>query len=148
MSILSFLFGSSSKPPASPPPPGQSSEPQPLRLAAGPSPWALRDRHTTIRGVNYHFRETAPEDGKLAGMTSLQDSTGATLLVLDFHCYARILDDGTVLLWREASESAGPPIFFDFFQLSALPPVSDPRATAADVRERKIGVGPLPSPQH
>jgi hypothetical protein len=148
MSILSFLFGSCSKPPTPPQPTGQQSEPQPLRLAIGPSPWAFRDRSTVVGGVTYRFRETLPGDGKLAGITSLQDSSGTTLLVLDFYCYARILDDGAVLLWRESGEKAERRIVFDCFRLSSLQPVSDPRGTAADIRERKVGVAPLQSSEH
>jgi len=148
MSILSFLFGSCSKQPAPSQTSGQASDPQPLRLSIGPSPWAFRDRSTVVGGVSYRFRETAPGDGKLAGMTSLQDSSGATLLVLDFHCYARILDDGTALLWRESGETAERRIVFDCFRFSSLERVPEPLTTAAEIRERKLGVAPLQSSEH
>lgn len=148
MSILSFLFGSYSKPPAPPQASGQPSDPQPLRLSIGPSPWAFRDRSIAVGGVSYRFRETAPGDAKLAGMTSLHDSSGATLLLLDFHCYARILDDGTALVWRESGEEAERRIEFDSFRLSALQCVPEPLTTAAEIRERKCGVAPLHSSEH
>ena len=147
MGVLSFLFGSRSKsPPLSAG--GQSSDSQPLRLAIGPSPWAFGGRSIVISGVTYRFRETAPGDNKLPGMTSLQDANGTTLVVLGFYCYARILDDGTVLLWRESGEKAERRIIFDCFRLSDLRPVSDPLATASEILEKKLGSAPLPESQH
>ena len=148
MGIFSFLFGSCSKPQTPLSPGGQSFDSQPLRLAIGPSPWAFRDHSTVIGGATYRFRETAPGDSKLAGMTSLQDASGATLLVLDFHCYARMLDDATVLLWRESGEKTERRIIFDCFALSALQRVADPLATAGEIREKKLGIAPLPTSQH
>lgn len=124
------------------------SGPQPLRLAIGPSPWAFHNRSTVLGGVLYRFQETAPGDGKLAGMTSLQISSGATLLILDFHCYVRILDDGTVLLWRESGEKAARHIVFDCFRLSSLKHIPEPLTTAGEIRERKLGIAPLPTSEH
>jgi hypothetical protein len=143
MSIFSSLFGSRSKPPEPPQATGGNSTPQPLRLAIGPSPWAFRNRTPVVGGVKYQFQETVPGDGNLAGATSLQNSNGETLLVLDFYCYARILDDGKVLLWRESGEKSERRIVFDSFQLSTLKRVSDPRAVATEIRQRKLGVSPL-----
>lgn len=149
MGLLSLLFGSCSKPPTPPPlPPAQPSELQPLRLSIGPSPWAFVNRSTKAGGLAYRFRGTAPDDGKLAGLTSLQDAEGNTLLILDFQCYARILDDGTILLWRETGEKESKRIVFDSFPLSSLQRIADPLAAAAQLRESKLGVAPLPSSQH
>lgn len=143
MGIFSSLFGSRSVPPEPPKATGGNSEPQPLRLAIGPSPWALRNRMPVVGKVKYQFQETLPGDGNLAGMTSLQNSKGETLLVLDFHCYLRILNDGKVLLWRESGEKSARRIVFDCFKLSTLQPVSDPRAIATETRRGKLGVAPL-----
>jgi hypothetical protein len=73
---------------------------QPSRNAIGPSPWAFRDRTAVVKGITYRFKETAPSNGKLFGLISLQNAERETLLILDAHCYIRILDDGMVLLWR------------------------------------------------
>jgi len=124
------------------------SAPEPIRLSIGPSPWAFVNRSATAGGATYGFRETAAEDSKLAGLTSIQDAQGATLLILNFQCYARILDDGTILLWREAGEKESKRIVFDSFPLSSLQSVSDPLATAAELREKKLGIAPLPASQH
>jgi len=114
----------------------------------GPSPWAFKDRSIMASGVTYHFHETAPGDGKLAGMTSLQDSGGATLLLLDFQCYTRILDDGTVLVWRESGGKAERRIMFDRISLSVLERVSDTLAAACEIREKKLGINPILTTQH
>lgn len=106
------------------------------------------NRSTKAGGLAYRFRGTAPDDGKLAGLTSLQDAEGNTLLILDFQCYARILDDGTILLWRETGEKESKRIVFDSFPLSSLQRIADPLAAAAQLRESKLGVAPLPSSQH
>jgi hypothetical protein len=136
MGLLSFLFSSCSKTPSAP-----------LTGSIGPSPWAFRNRSFAVGGVTYRFRETT-SGGKLDGLTSLQDAEGMTLLILDVYCYARILDDGTVLLWREMGEKAARRIVFDSFPLSSLRQLSDPLATAAKMREEKLSVAPLPISQH
>lgn len=148
MSVFSFLFASRSKPPAPPLASSQRSDLKPLRLAIGPSPWAFCNRSAVVQGITYRFRDTTLADKTLAGMTSLQDASETTLLLLDFGCYARILDDGTVLLWRQSGENEACRIVFDCFHLSSLRPVSDSQTTAAEIRQRKLGTAPLHSPQH
>ncbi len=120
-----------------------SVDPQVLRMAVGPSPWAFANRSIKVAGVSYRFREFAPGDKKLSGLISIQDSKGRVLLILDFYCYARILEDGTTLLWRESGN-----IIFDCFLLSSLQPIADPFATAVSMREKKLGWAPLPASQH
>jgi len=124
------------------------SQGSPIRLAIGPSPWGFRNRSVTVAGLNYQFRETVPGDSKLSGLTSIQDSNGETLLILDFYDYVRILDDGHVLLWRESTEAGSRRIIFDSFLLASLKIVSDPIRIAFDIREKKLGAAPLPSSDH
>jgi len=119
-----------------------------LRFPIGPSPWAFTNLSTTAGGAKYRFKETAEGDGELAGLTSLLDAKGATLLIFDFQCYARILDDGTIFLWREAGEKELKRIIFDCFSISSLRSVSNPLATATELREKKLGIAPLPTSQH
>jgi len=136
MGFLSFLFSSCSKTPSTPP-----------KGVLGPSPWGFHDRSFVIGDNSYRFTETA-SGGKLDGLISLQDAKGMTLLVLDFYCYLRILEDGTVMLWREAGEKSARRIVFDNFSLSSLRPLSDPLVTAANMREEKVGLASLPVSQH
>jgi hypothetical protein len=123
-------------------------DPHPLHLAIGPSPWAFVNRSTTVGGVGYKFRNTVEGDSKLSGLTSLQDAEGNTLLILDFHFYARIHDDGTMLLWRETGDKESARIAFDLFPLSSLSRIADPLATAKQLRENSAGMAPLPASVH
>jgi hypothetical protein len=121
---------------------------QSIRAAIGPSPWGMVGHFVVVEGVEYRFREAVPGDGNLSGLVSLQDASGAALLVLDFQCYARILDNGDVLLWREFRDKTVKRIVFHRFRLSALQPISRLRDTASDVRSRRVGAGPLPGTEH
>jgi hypothetical protein len=119
-------------------------EPRSLRLPIGPSPWGFVNRSVKVQGNSYRFKETVSNDRELSGLISLQNPNGLTLLVLDFYCYARLLDDGTALLWRETENK----IAFDRFHLSSLQPVEDLLVTAKTVREKKLGYSPLSISQH
>ena len=118
-------------------------EPSTLRVPFGPSPWGFSNHSFKVQGNSYRFSETVSAKDKLSGMISLQNAQGSTLLILDFYCYARILDDGTVLLWREAEN-----VTFDCFALSSLHPIADTLAIAKTVREKKLGFSALPISQH
>lgn len=145
MGFLSFILGSSSKPPAPPAANKPAIDTHPLRLPIGPSPWVFQGRSIVINGIDYRFCETAPKDGKLAGMTSLQDTNGTTYLLFDFQYYARILDDGTALFWRESGEKNKQRIIFDCFKVSTLKPIPDPLTAAREIREKKLGISPSES---
>jgi len=112
-------------------------------LPLGPSPWGFINHTVRVHKKSYQFKQTAP-DSDLGGLISLQSSTDSTLLVLDFYCYARILEDGTTLLWRGTENK----IAFDCFSLSSLQPLEDPLAIAQTVHEEKIGHSPLSVSQH
>ncbi len=122
--------------------------PRPLRVPLGPSPWAFRNRSAASGGITYHFVETAPGDSELGGMTSLVDPRGATLLVLNFYCYLRLLADGSALLWRESGDQAQRRVVFDCFRLASLVPVPDPVSLAAVLHEKELGVAPLADSEH
>jgi len=144
MGVFSFLFGSRVKPPVA----EERTEPQAVSVAIGPSPWAFHNHSVVVGGSTYNFRYTPPGESELAGMSSIQDGDGTPLLILDFYCYARVLNTGAVLLWRESRTKDDRLIVFDCFDLSSLQPVCDPRATGAEMRARGTGAAPLPSSEH
>jgi hypothetical protein len=119
----------------------------PLPSAIGPSPSGFRGSFNA-GGVTYRFRDTASSYSNLFGLVSLQDSQGTTLLIVDSRCYGQILEDGTVLLWREAGEKATSRVIFDSFSLAGLRPVTDPLAFAAQMRKEKMSISPLPKSEH
>lgn len=114
----------------------------------GPSPWAFRNRSFTHQGTTYQFQEIAPKSGTFSGLTALQDSNGATLIIFDFQCYISVNDDGFVLLWRELRDIKQNEVVFDSFDLSTLRPLSMPLVTATALRLKKSGISPLPDSQH
>jgi len=124
-----------------------SFEPQVLRLPIGPSPWDCYDRSLVFRETTYHFRQPIDHQGRrMALMTSLHDSNGATLLILNDHCRMKILDDGTVLLWRPRRWDR--PIRFECFHFSSLRRIDDAATTAREVRKEKLDVSPLAISEH
>jgi hypothetical protein len=118
-----------------------------LRLSFGPSPWAFAGRSFSCGGQIFRFREIASK-GTLAGIISIQDANGADLLFFDFQTYARILNDGTTLVWRAIAEGTTKRIVFDSFSLLTLKEPADPVAAALELREKKLGIFPLPNCQH
>jgi hypothetical protein len=117
-----------------------------LHVAIGPSPWGLPS-HFTVGAETFRFVEAKTSDGALVGLTSLEDSKGNTILILDFHYYARILPDGATLLWRELGEKNATRIVFDCFSLLGLQPIRDPKRTADKIRRNKLGVSAVPGSQ-
>ncbi len=116
----------------------------PLNTAIGPSPSGFRDNSLSVGGVTYRFKDTASGTSKLFGLTSLQDSKGATLIILERFCYAQILVDGTMLLWRESGERETRRLIFDKVSLAALRPIVDPLTIAAQMRHEKVSISQLP----
>jgi hypothetical protein len=145
----SCFFGSCSNESASPdlehslPP-----EFEALRGVVGPSPWAAVNRTVTTTRGTFHFIATAPGNGDLAGLTSVQNSEGATLLILDFISYLRVLDNGDALLWRARGEKESRRLLFDVFSLASLAPIADPLAAAALVRANGSDVSPIAGSEH
>jgi hypothetical protein len=56
---------------------------------------------------------------------------------LDSYCYAQILEDGTMLLWRQSGKRETRRIIFDKFSLAALRPISDPLAIQPKFDKRR-----------
>jgi hypothetical protein len=56
---------------------------------------------------------------------------------LDSYCYAQILEDGTMLLWRQSGKRETRRIIFDKFSLAALRPISDPLAIQPKCDKRR-----------
>lgn len=69
----------------------------------GPTPWGCRNKSFVAEGITYLFRDVAPEDGNLAGITSLQDSDSATWILFDFHCCIAVLNNGGITLANHAN---------------------------------------------
>lgn len=119
-----------------------------LKTAIGPSPSAFRNGFVSVGRVTYGFRDTATDQSKFFGLISLQDANGATLLLLERYCYAQILEDGTMLLWREVGEKDTRRIVFDNFFLTDLRPITDPLAIAAQMRQEKMAISQLAKSEH
>jgi len=126
------------------PPPLPQKSSYPLRLSIGPSPWAWKDRSHVMRGSRYRFRDIEATDG-LSGITKILNDKDETLLLLDFQCYARFLDDGTCLLWWETDSKENKSLEFRCFSFQNLSIIADPLTDAKDMRERKEKVRGLPS---
>lgn len=110
-----------------------------LRLSVGPSPWAWKDRSHIMGGKRYRFRGL-DQTGNLAGITTVLDETDSVIMLLDFQCYARFLDNGRVLLWWEGGEKDAKQIIFTDFKFSDLSPIADPVMAARQMRENKLRV--------
>lgn len=107
-----------------------------LRLSVGPSPWAWTNRSHIMGGKRYRFREL-DQTGNLAGITTVLDESDNVIMLWDFQCYARFLDNGRVLLWREEAEKDAKQITFTDFKFSDLSPIANPVEAARQMRGNK-----------
>lgn len=141
MSFLTRLFGNKHpEPPSLPksrtPVVKITSAGKVVRPAVGPSPWAWRDRSHVLRGQQYRFREFTSEE-KLSGLIKIVDPRDRVLLILDFQCYARFMDDGLVLLWWETTAQTTKSIAFCSFRFDQLAAIENPSQAAAEMRAQK-----------
>ncbi len=110
-----------------------------LRLSVGPSPWAWNNRSHIMGGKRYRFREL-DQTGNLAGITTIIDESDCIIMLLDFQCYARFLDNGRVLLWWEEGEKDAKQITFTDFKFCDLISIADPVEAARQMRGNKSRV--------
>jgi hypothetical protein len=110
----------------------------------GPSPWAWKDRAQVMGGSKYRFRDLEATDG-LSGITKILNDKDETLLLLDFQCYARFLDDATCLLWWDTDSKDNKSLEFRCFSFENLSEIAEPLTAAKKMRERKEKVSGLPS---
>lgn len=95
-------------------------------------------------GKRYRFREL-PESEKLAGITTVIDEEDHVILLLDFQCYARFLDNGRALLWWADDDKDAKSIVFTDFKFSDLTSIPDPAEAARVMRNNKAKVFGLDS---
>ena len=120
-----------------------SNDPSVLRAAIGPSPWAFYNHSVKINNDIFLFKDLFPGDKSYSGLIALYNSKNEILLVQDFYNYARILDDGTTLLWRAAGD-----ISFDCCNITNLCPINNPKEIAQTMREKKISISPIPNSEN
>jgi hypothetical protein len=131
---------------ATPPPVPQESKPRitTVRVALGPSPWAWTNRSHVMANHKYRFR--ALGEGKdYAGVTQVINESEQTILLLDFGCYARLMDDATCLLWWEGGSKESRLIEFHIVAFNEMRAIPDPFSAAKEMRERKEFTTPITS---
>lgn len=123
----------------------QNKETDQPQFPFGPSPWAFVNQTVYAAGSLFRFEETTFDKNGSSGLIYLQSTiTGAILLILDFYCYLRILDDGTALLWHKTESG----IAFDCFSLLSLEPLANPIEITKVMREAKLNYSPLSISEH
>jgi len=115
-----------------------------VRVALGPSPWAWTNRSHVMNDRKYLFRALG-EGPDLAGVTQIINESNQALLLLDFGCYARLINDGTCLLWWEGGSKEARVIEFRIFAFPELNPINDPFSAAKEMRKKKDHTTFLPS---
>ncbi len=116
---------------------------KPVRLGIGPSPWTWENRSHTVEGRRYRFR--AQEiDGKPSPVIAILNDQDECLLLLGFHSYGRLLDDGTCLLWWRKQGKAGHVLEFRCFRLNSLRAMADREAVARGLLKEGGNVAGLP----
>jgi hypothetical protein len=130
---------------AQPPPQDRTQQPKisTVRVALGPSPWAWTNRSHVMNGRKYLFRALG-EGPDFAGVTQVINESNQTVLLLDFGCYARLMHDGTGLLWWEGGSQEARVIEFRVFAFHELNPIGDPFSEAKEMRKRKDHATSLP----
>jgi hypothetical protein len=143
--IANFLNTPSCTPALQPhtaPAPPKEENPQPLvfpkmiRMAVGPSPWAWIDRSFVMAGKRYRFRGFA-QDESSSGLIQVLNEQDQIILLLNFKVYARMMDDGRILMWWEGGGAQHRHIAFTQFHIEQLSPILSPLEAAREMCREK-----------